>query len=297
MKKLLIVGILPITLLFAGCGVQNSTILPKPSDRLSVVTSFYPLYEIAMKVGGAHVTVRNLVPAGAEPHDYEPSPKDVIAMNQAKLVLYNGAGLESWADKIIPDLEKAGVATLNESITSEEAPGTDPHTWLDPNQYIEEVRGVAKKLAEIDPPRAIKYQQNADAFINGLADLDASYKDGLKTCEMRYFVTNHAAFSYLSKRYGLEMIPIAGLSPDAEPSPKTLINLTNLIEQKGIKYILVETLVSPKVAEVLARETGAQTLVLNPLEGLTQEEMDAGKNYISIMRDNLTNLKAALQCR
>ncbi len=282
-------------LLLTGCGIQNGTSGPaSPDAPLNLVSSFYPLYEIATRVGGTHVTVRNLVPAGAEPHDYDLSPEDIIALNKASLVLYNGAGLEPWADKIIPDLEKQGVPTFAQSSNNAEL---DPHAWLDPVRYAQSVGAVTRKLSAIDPAHKTYYEANALSLTNELATLDSAYQSALKNCALRSFVTNHAAFAYLATRYGLEMIAIAGFSPDAEPSPGTLAKLTELLKQKGIHHILVETLVSTKIAETLAREVGATTLVMNPLEGLTEEEMMAGKNYTSVMYDNLINLKTALQCR
>lgn len=297
MKTILTTIGLTATLLLAGCGTQNIPVSSTSADRpLEVVSSFYPLYEIVTRVGGIHVKTRNLVPAGAEPHEYDLSPEDIIALNKASLVLYNGAGLEPWADKIIPDLEKRGIRTFNQS-QSIVAAQADPHSWLDPVLYAQSVGAITKKLSEIDPPHRAYFEANSLSFIRELTTLDRDYKSALKNCTQRSFVTNHAAFAYLATRYGLEMIAISGLSPDAEPSPRTLAQLTEVLRQKNIQYILVETLVSTKIAETLAKEVGATTLELNPLEGLTDEEMAASKNYISVMRDNLISLKTALQCR
>lgn len=282
-----------VSLLLFACSART---VPQVGGKLNIVASFYPLYEIAKTVGGDLVRVTNLVPAGAEPHDYEPTPQEIIALNQAQLVIYNGAGLEPWADKIIPELEKSRIQTLKLS-EPESAGATDPHFWLDPGKYEGKVTVVLQKLAGLDPSHAQTYQQNASRFVKEIKDLDALYKNGLQDCAYRSFVTNHAAFSYLSKKYNLTMIPIAGISPDAEPSPKGLAKLTEIIKKVGIKYIFVETLVSPKIAEVLARETGAKTLVLNPIEGLTDNDIAQGKNYISVMKENLNNLRIALKCK
>lgn len=292
MKKPLACSALVSLLLFA-CSART---VPQIGGKINIVASFYPLYEIAKTVGGDLVRVTNLVPAGAEPHDYEPTPQDIIALNEAQLVLYNGAGLEPWAGKIIPELEKSGIQILKLT-ESESAGATDPHIWLDPQKYAAEVTAVAQKIVSLDPSHASTYEENASRFVKEINDLGALYKNVLQNCTYRSFVTNHAAFGYFSKKYNLTVIPIAGISPDAEPSPKGLAKLTEIIKKVGIKYILVETLVSPKIAEVLASETGAKTLVFNPLEGLTDDEIAQGKNYISVMKENLNNLRTALKCK
>lgn len=326
MKKTIFISLGILTLL-SGCTQSPSASTPTQENpkSLQIVTSFYPLAEIAQRVGDNRVTVKNLVPAGAEPHDYEPAPQDIVSLYQAKLIIYNGAGLEPWLEKIIPAVEKNGVQSLNMSKTfqnflerlpeNEEENGNensdgqdaetqksgllpfDPHIWLDPVRYLEEIHAVAQKLGEVDPGSVQTYEENAQKYANEILALHSSFENGLKNCKIRFFVTNHAAFAYLAKRYNLEMIPIAGLSPESEPSPKVLSDLTKLLKSRGIKYILVETLVSPKIGEALAREVGAKTLVLNPIEGLSKEEIAAGGNYVSVMKENLKNLQIALDCQ
>jgi zinc transport system substrate-binding protein len=295
-------------LLFVGCGQPQN--VPGNSSTLKIITSFYPIYEIVKQVGGANVTIQNLVPAGAEPHDYEPTPQEIVNLNQADLVVYNGMGLEPWADKIIPELQQNGSKTLNLSdyfknnaiTNSPKTPGDaeylpfDPHLWLDPVNYQKEVQTVTQKLVEIDPNHQTDYQQNSQKFIKQLQELDLAYQNGFKSCKLNSFVTSHAAFAYLANRYHLKMVAISGLSPDAEPSSKVMAELTNLIRQNNIQYILTESLVSPKIADTLAQETGTKTLILNPLEGLTDQEIAKGKNYVSVMQDNLRSLQTALEC-
>lgn len=295
-------------LLFVGCGQQQN--VPGNSSTLKIITSFYPIYEIVKQVGGSDVTIQNLVPAGAEPHDYEPTPQNIVNLNQADLVIYNGMGLEPWADKIIPELQQNGLKTLNLSDyfqnvaiknglkkpeDTEYLP-YDPHLWMDPVNYEKEVQTVTQKLIEIDPKHQTDYQQNSQKFLQQLQDLDLAYQNGFKSCKLNSFVTNHAAFAYLSNRYHLKMIAISGLSPDAEPSAKSMADLTDAIKQNNIHYILTESLISSKIADTLAQETGTKTLILNPLEGLTDQEIAKGKNYVSVMQDNLKNLQTALEC-
>lgn len=293
-----------VVFLLAGC--QGSTgggdssgpvVQTQQSSEVSVMTSFYPLYEIAREVGGENLVVRNLVPAGAEPHDYEPSPKDIAALQSTDLLVVNGLQLEPWLEKLAPELQRSGVRVLNQSAQVRGIVANDPHIWLDPVLYSQEAEFFQKAVADIDPSNAEKYLQRAKIFQDKLSQLDQDFRNGLRDCAMKDFVTNHAAFGYLAKRYGLNMISVAGFSPESEPSPKVLVDLTDLLRKKQIKYVLVETLVSSKVGETLANEVGAQTLVVNPLEGLTDGEIAEGKNYFSVMRENLRNLQIAMNCR
>lgn len=270
---------------------------------MNVVTSFYPLYEIAQRVGGEHVDVQNLVPPGAEPHDYELTPREIAAVYAADILIVNGFGIEPWLEKLLPELGKSGVKIVNvstlfgELIARPEGEQGDPHFWLDPSRYILEVSAVQRAFSEADAVNRDYYAARAESFTDALEELDREFSAGLSNCATRSFVTNHAAFGYLAQRYQLQMVSIGGLSPEAEPSSRDLVDLTDLLKEKNTKYILVETLVSPKIGETLAREVGAQTLVLNPLEGLDAQEIQEGKNYVSVMRENLKNLQIAMDCR
>ncbi len=301
MKGILVYTILALTLTLTGCDSQQQNIQTGKLDNekpLQIVTSFYPLYEIAHQIGGNTITVKNMVPGGTEPHDYEPTPRDIIDMREASIVIYNGLGLEPWENKIIPDLEKNSVSTLKMSdFFKNDIIGNDPHFWLDPENYSREIEIIGAKIIELDPAHADLYEKNMETYKAELQILNTSYRDNLKTCKFDTFITNHGAFAYLAKRYHLNIIPIAGLSPDIEPSPKTMSDITKTIRQKGIRYILTETLVSQKIANTIAESSGAKTLILNPLEGLTNKEISEGKNYISTMKENLLSLQIALECR
>ena len=307
MKTNFLKALLIFSLFLSACNLNPST---TNKDKLNIVTSFYPLYEIAHQVGQDQINLKNLVPNGTEPHDFEPSPQDLISLNQANLVIYNGMGLESWIDKVKPDLEKNGVQfldlsqTLSEKIpyknstnNPEEKFTYDPHFWLDPISYQTETKAITQKLIDLSPQNQSTFQQNSDQYQKQLQDLANQYQNGFKNCQHNQFITNHAAFGYLAKRYNLTMVSISGLSPDSEPSVKTLTELTQFIKKNKINYLLTETLISPKIAETLAKETNAQTLLLNPLEGLSDTEINQGENYVTIMRKNLINLQTALQCK
>lgn len=280
-------------------------------NKVKVVTSFYPLAEFAKYVGGDLVDVTYVTPAGTEPHDYEPTPRDIANVYDSRLFILNGNGLDSWGEKIQGDLKSKGVAVLNmstkmqslennfphegETNIAEEA--GDPHFWLDPINVQKQADAIAEALVSIDSANEKEYNQNRDEFKQRLADLDREFQNGLASCQIRQIVTSHNAFNYLANRYNLSSLYILGISPDEDPSPQTIASVADEAKRRGIKYIFFETLVSPKLSQTIADEIGAKTLVLNPFEGLTGEELSAGKNYFSVMKENLDNLKIALACQ
>jgi zinc transport system substrate-binding protein len=282
----------------AACGSNPSS---TTDANVAVVASFYPLYEAATKVGGDRVEVTNLTPAGVEPHDLELSPDQVDALLDASVVLYLGHDFQP-AVQAIAEQREAGAVDLLAGLDLHSAPpgseetGTDPHVWLDPalmGRMVDEIRAT---FAEVDPSGETAYRTNADAYQAEIDALDGRYRDGLSHCARDLIVTSHAAFGYLAAEYGLRQEAIAGIDPSAEPDPQRLAELADLVQQEGVTTIFTEELVSPAVAETLARETGAETAVLNPLEGLTEDEVAAGANYVSVMDDNLGTLRAALGC-
>lgn len=428
-------------LLFSTSRVQ----LPSANEQLRVAASFYPLANFAAAVGGEYADVTNIVPPGTEPHDFEPTAKNIAAIYSADVFLLNGAGFDPWAKKIIPEAEKNGVAVftaagyvdlapnaeVNEldehtclhiehgpfrSVAAVHAPaplpdvsrihtrfditlaekrgdsrgtvsfeatesseyafyvtekipvtllapdgkiipfeasqavvkdcpaakvkhvadldtgiyrlsfgeapvGTvgiaienalakedeeghdhahgawDPHIWLDPVLAAQIVEAIRDRFIAADPTHAAAYRANAAAYTQELEALDAEYRSGLAVCRIRDAVASHAAFRYLAARYNLMILPIAGISPDDEPSPRAMAEIATIAKEKGITHIFFETLLSPKLAETIAREIGAQTLVFNPIEGLTHEEAARGETYLSLMRTNLANLRTALACQ
>lgn len=292
-----------------GCGGQAKTEQASGVPKVKVVATVYPVYEFTRQVGGDKVEVALLVPPGAEPHDWEPKAKDVALIKGAKLLLYHGAGLEPAAKllskEILGDVPAVavskGVPLLTEHDQDAHAKtghahshGGDPHVWLDPVLAQQEVDNIVQALANIDPANADYYRQNGVRFKGELSKLDEEYRQVLAKLPGRDIVTSHAAFGYLAKRYGLREIAIMGLAPDTEPTPDRMASIVRFCRENKVKYIFFETVVSPKLAETIARETGAGLLILNPLESLTEEELKQGKNYLSVMRDNLANLQKAL---
>jgi zinc transport system substrate-binding protein len=282
---------------------QTPTPLPQ-ANQLTVVASFYPLYEFARQAGGDRVQVSSLVPTGVEPHEWEPLPREVVRVSQADLFVYNGAGLEPWSDRIVKDLKgdrpvvlvaTAGIALRRAEDGDEDGP-LDPHVWLDPVRAQQQVQAISAALQRLDPDHAQTYATNADAYLGQLGQLDQEYLEGLRDCESRTLVTTHASFGYLASRYGLTPVAISGLNPEAEPSPGRLAELARDLKAQGVTAVYTETLVSPAVAEALAREIDAQVLDLNPIEGLTPAEAAQGKDYLSLMRENLASLRKGLRC-
>jgi zinc transport system substrate-binding protein len=279
----------------AGCGGSE----PSGSGTVGVVTAFYPLQYAVERVGGDRVDATNLTKPGAEPHDLELAPQDVATVAEADLVVYL-AGFQPAVDEAVA--QAAGDRALDVSdaadltLSAPDGSSTpDPHFWLDPTRLADVADAVAAELTAVDPAGASTYAANSAALRDDLEALDADLSKGLAVCDSRYLVTSHTAFGYLADRYGLEQVGIVGLSPDAEPTPGDLARVASFVQGRGVTTIFYETLVSPDVAETVARETGATTAVLDPLEGLAAG--DSRADYLTVMRDNLATLRTGLGCR
>jgi zinc transport system substrate-binding protein len=268
----------------AACGSDGGT----ADGRVSVAAAFYPLAYAAEQIGGDQVEVRNLTPPGTEPHDVELSARDVERIRSADVVLYLGSGFQPGFERAVEGANGKAIDLLEgwHLLASEE--GVDPHLWLDPLRYAEQARRIGDVLGR---------RESAPGLAERPRKLDADFQRGLARCARREIVTSHAAFHYLADRYGLEQIGLTGVSPEAEPTARDLEAIVDEVESTGATTIFFETLVSPRLAETVARETGAKTAVLNPLEGLSQEEVDQGEDYFSVMRENLGALRKALGCR
>ena len=282
----------------------NTSTNADESGTTSVVASFYPLAEAAQQVGGDLISVENLTPPGVEPHDLELAPDDIESIATADVIVYLGGGFQPAVEDAISQAEDAVTVDALLAVDTNEAPPSeaeegltvDPHVWLDPARYEEIVRTVADAFSEADPPNESTYDANADAYVAKIAALDEDFRAGLAGCERTTIVTSHEAFAYLAESYGLTEVGITGLSPEAEPSAQRLAELKDLVEREGITTIFAEELVSPKVAETLAEEAGVTVEVLDPLESLTDDQVAAGEDYVSVMRENLDVLRGALGC-
>jgi zinc transport system substrate-binding protein len=265
-----------------------------------VVATAYPLAEAAQAVGGDLVDVDNLTPPGVEPHDLELTAEDLEALARADVVVYASGGFQPAVEDGLGDAGGTlvdvmeAVPVLRASADDETA--ADPHVWLDPSRFAVLVGTVAESLAELDPAHAATFRSNAEAYEAELEALDRAFADGLATCDRRTLVVNHAAFAYLADAYGLQEVPISGVSPESETDPARLAELRTLVLQQGVTTIFTEALASPELAETLAEEAEADVAVLDPIEGLTEEQIAAGEDYLSVMRRNLEALRSGLGC-
>lgn len=301
------------TLGTAGCGGADNA---SSDGRLQVIAAFYPAQFLAERIGGDRVSVTNLVGQGVEPHELELKPRQAAAVGDADLVIHV-AGFQPALDDAIGDGNQKrafdladGQTLLNATESTGESPdahgddttrrdaaantGKDLHIWLDPARFAAIGASLADRLATIDGTAAATFRERADTLRSELTKLDDEYRAGLANCQRREIVTSHAAFGYLAARYNLTQIPISGLSPEDEPTPAHIAEVAALAREKGATTIFFETLVSPKIAETLAREVGARTEVLDPLEGITS---GSGADYFSVMRENLTKLRVGLGCQ
>lgn len=302
----------------SGCADGGET--GDRSGRLRVVAAFYPLQYVVERVGGDLVEVTNLAKPGAEPHDLELAPRDIAGLRDADLVV-RLAGFQPAVDDAATDLEPAGSLDVSSAadldLTSSahdhesaderthdhgtedehahtEGSGQDPHFWLDPIRLADVTDTVARRLAELAPQNAHAFTDNASTLRGELEDLDTEIREGLKTCESRDLVTSHQAFGYFAQRYDLNQLGIVGLDPHEEPTPATLTAATRFVREHDVRTIYSETLVEPAIAATLARETGATTAVLDPIEGIS--DASAAPDYGGIMRANLATLRRGQSC-
>lgn len=299
----------------AGCAAfSDSGSETGPDDAVRVVAAFYPLEFIVSRVGGTDVTIADLTSPGAEPHDLELSVRETAEVSEADLVVYE-KGFQAQVDAAVDQSEAAtvdaaAVAGLEETGHAGHDHGSeegddghdheegelgdlDPHFWQDPLKMAAVGDAVADELADLDPDHAEDYQQRADELRADLEALDQAYATGLTGCARSTVVVSHDAFGYLT-RYGLEFDSIAGLSPDAEPTPADLARLQELISSEGITTVFGERLASPKMAETLADDMGVTMEILDPIEGLADDT--SGEDYLSLMEQNLAALQEANQC-
>ncbi|MFJ1645593.1 metal ABC transporter substrate-binding protein [Streptomyces sp. NPDC088258] len=297
---------------------SSSDAATKSGGKLAVTASFYPMQFLAEEIGGDHVSVTTLTKPGVEPHDLELKPRQTAQLGEADVILYL-KGIQPAVDKAIAQsgvrntvdattlttMEKHGTETghthdhgddhaEDEAHGDEEAStdGNDPHIWLDPVKYAEVAKGVGAALEKADPDHAAAYKKNTAALVTTLDGLNTDFEQGLADTSTKTFITTHAAFGYLAERYGLEQEAIAGIDPEAEPSPARVKELETIAKRDKVGTVFFETLASDKTAKTLAGDSGLKTDVLDPLEGITDKSK--GADYVEVMRSNLTALQKAL---
>jgi zinc transport system substrate-binding protein len=278
--------------------ISNSNLsepIAQQSSKINVVASFFPIYEFAKQVGGDRVNIMTLIPAGVEPHDYEPTIQQLQEAENADVVFFNGLGFEdSWIGRINNDNLVDTSSLLN---LSQGSKTRNPHVWLDPVLAKAQVQQVENALIEIDPNNKLYYQDNAMNFTAELDALDSEIKNVLQTCNKKDFVAFHDAFGYFANRYGLIQHSVQGISPEGEVLPQRIEQTIRLAVDLGLNVIYAEELLDPRFAEVIAQEIpNGKVLVLSPLEGIEKEEMDTGIGYLDKMEQNISNLKVGLEC-
>ncbi len=296
MKRFVII-LLTLILLFSVSCTKGSDNKTDSSGKIKIVTTLFAQYDFAKKVGGDKVDVILILPAGIEPHSYEPTPKDIVKMKEADLLIYTGDNMEPWVGKINDSLKEGKVRVLDASegvelIAREEHHDEDPHIWLDFDNAIKMVNTIKDSLIDLDSENKDYYEKNANEYISKIRKLDKKYKEEIEKFKNDTIYTGgHFAFAYLTKRYGLKYeSPYKGFSPNAEPSPKDIVKIVDSLKGKDIKAIYYEELINPKVAKILSDEAGLEMLLLNGMHGVSKEDIKSGKSYIDFMEDNLKSL-------
>jgi zinc transport system substrate-binding protein len=302
-RKVCLIGKILFSFFLLVSGACSAKSVSGKSGKILVYTSFYVMADLAQKIGGDKIDLFNLVPAGTEPHEWEPSPRDIAGLEAADVFIYNGVGMEGWLDKVMAVLrnkrliavETAKNIKLLENQDKDEGLKYDPHVWLFPMNAKIQLREIKDALVKADPVNKAFYETNYIKNAQKLDDLDEEFKEALSSLTKKDIVVAHQAFGYLCEAYGLRQVAIEGLAADSEPTPARMAKIAKFAKENRVKVIFFEDLISPKVAKAIARETGAKTEALNPLEGLTDEDIKAGKDYISVMKGNLAALKKALE--
>ena len=316
-KGLLLLGTVVLSVLLTACGGQEKK-EASSNEKIQVMTTFYPMYEFTKQVVGDKGDVELLIPAGTEPHDFEPSAKDLAKISDSDVFVYNSPELETWTDNLTDTIDTKQTEIIQASKDIKLMEGTehdheeahdhdtqeheehghshelDPHVWLDPALAIKEVETIRDQLSKKYPDDKAAFEKNAASYIDELKKLDEEFQTAFKDAKNKTFVTQHAAFGSLANQYGLTQEAIAGISPDQEPSPSRLSELKHYVDDNQVKVIYFEENASSKVAETLSKETGVKLEVLNPLESLTDKQIKDGEDYLSVMRENLTALKESI---
>ena len=307
MKKRIPFFVAMVSVLFALAGCESNQGSPKQDeDKLEVVTTFYPMYDFTKNITQDCANVSMLIPAGIEPHDFEPSAKMIAQIENADVFIYNSDEMETWVSDALKaiNLENVTVIKASEGLPfleqdkktgNDHKHAIDPHVWLDPVLAQKETVNIEEGLTKADPQHAEEYQEAAQVYQHQLEKLDNRFQEAFEGAKKRTFVTQHAAFSYLAARYDLKQLAIAGLSSEVEPSPAMLAELSRLVKENNIQYIYYEESASSAISKTLAHETGVKLEVLDPIEGVSDKDQEAGMDYISIMKQNLAALQKSIQ--
>lgn len=296
--------VIPLAMLATIYTGRPAQQVSEEQEKITIVASFYPLYEFASRVGGDRAEVSSLVPVGIEPHDWEPTPQDRLRVQSASMLVINGAGFESWAGgmgaQVVVDTSEDIELEHEEEDEDDHGHkgGANPHIWLDPVLAKHQVEKIRDAMVDADPANADYYNENAGRFAAELDQLDAFINLELGDCGKSDFIAFHDAFVHFAERYGLTQHSIHGVSPESEILPQRLQEIIELANDLGIDVIYAEDLIDSRLADTIAGEIpGGRVIVLSPIEGIEQEERALGIGYIDKMRENVANLKVGLECR
>jgi zinc transport system substrate-binding protein len=312
---IMLILICSLFFIISSCQKKGSDTGIKDNQKLKVVTSLFPLYDFAKNVGREKAEVTLLLPPGAEPHSFEPTPLDILTLNSGDVFIYTNKYMEPWVEKMLMGIDNKKVLIVDSSknvvmlgeaeredlqghLENKEHAGMDPHIWLDFSNAVKMIDNILAGFISKDPVNKDFYQNNADRYKTQLNELDKKFKDTLGNCKKNIFINSgHSVFGYLAKRYNLQHISACGLSPDAEPTSKNLIKISKTLKQYGLNHIFYEELITPRVAETIAKETGARLLMLHGAHNISKQELNEGVTFISLMNKNLENLRTGLQCK
>jgi len=326
-RTFLILMVLLSLSLSSACARSKDSQSDGRSGRLTVIATLFPLYDFARNIAGDRAVVKLLLPPGAEPHSFEPKPADIVMLNRADIFIYTNKFMEPWAEKLLKGRggkelsvvdASHGVRFIEGSIdgaeggnqqqhrksvkkeddAEHEVQSADPHIWLDFSNAQQIVDNIAKAFIAKDPANKDSYTRNAGAYKTRLEGLDSAYQKGLSNCRKKVFVSGgHYTFGYLADRYGLRYRAAYGFSPDAEPTARNLADISKMLRQEGLNHLFYEELLTPRIADTLAKETGATLLKLHGSHNISKEEFNANRTFVELMERNLDNLMTGLQCR
>lgn len=315
-----------IAALMTGCATDGKKDLAaskaQETGKLQIVATLFPQYDFARQVAGDKADVILLLPPGVESHSYEPTPSDVMKINESDLFLYTGKNMEAWSQKIIDAMKDSGshsvvldvskgislVKTEDEEGHTEEADAEsagenahehlyDPHIWTDPVYAAAMTENIREALCGLDPGNAEYYTANAEKYEQELDSLDQEFRKIVKNgSRQEILFGSRFAFYYFAKRYGLDYkSAFDSCSSETEPSARAVAALVEEVKAKGVPVIYYAELEEPKVAKSISAETGAKMLLLHSCHNVTREELENGATYLSLMRQNAQNLKKGLE--
>jgi len=306
-QSLAIFAVIIVVCSFFACTKRGEE--PVQTKKLKVITTLFPVYDMAKNIGADKADVSLLLPPGVEAHSFEPKPSDIVRINEADFFVYTGKFMEPWAEDVIKGIVNKNLVVVDASRGTTMIPGVfhdadepsgalDPHIWLDFDNAIIMVKNIVQAFQGKDSANKAFYEQKAGEYSINLTELDSLYKTTFAVCKNRTIVYGgHYAFGYLAKRYGLKYLAAQGVSPDAEPTANDLIQLVEQIKKGRIKYIFYEELTSPRITETIAGETNAEMLLLNAAHNVSRDQLDQGVSLFDILRKNLENLSKGLECR